>query len=93
MEKLNLHSVIIRKKEIIASDMDGETVMLSIETGKYYNLGKLGGVIWELLENSIKIQEIVNKLIEEYDVTRTQCEEEVISFANELYKQGLIEVI
>ena len=28
--------------------MDGEKVMLSINNGKYYNLGEIGGDIWEL---------------------------------------------
>lgn len=93
MENLNLNSVIIAKKEIAASDMDGETVMLSIETGKYYNLGQMGGAIWSLIENPIKIQDIINKLMEEYNVTKTQCEEEVLSFVNELYEQSLIEII
>ena len=31
----------------IVSDMGGEKVMLSIENGKYYNLGEMGGEIWE----------------------------------------------
>ena len=37
--------------------MDGEKVMLSIEKGKYYNLGLLGGVIWELIESPITGEE------------------------------------
>lgn len=93
MEKLDLSSIIKRKKEIVAADMDGETVMLSIETGKYYNLGVIGGEMWELLENSMKIEDIVNKLIQVYNVSKIKCEEEVLSFMNELLKKELIEII
>ena len=34
----------------IVSDMSGEKIMLSIEKGKYYNLGEIGGEIWELIQ-------------------------------------------
>ena len=33
----------------IVSDMGGEKVMLSVNKGKYYNLGEIGGDIWELI--------------------------------------------
>ena len=47
----------------IVSDMDGEKVMLSIQSGKYYNLGKLGGEIWELMKEPISIEALVATLL------------------------------
>ena len=42
----------------IVSDMDGEKVMLSIQSGKYYNLGTLGGEIWELMKEPISFETV-----------------------------------
>ena len=72
--------------------MDGEKVMLSIEKGKYYNLGVLGGVIWELIESPITGDELVKQLLEQYDVDQKECEEEVLSFLNHLKDEELITV-
>ena len=52
----------------IVSDMDGEKVMLSIQNGKYYNLGELGGEIWDLIKEPISTQELVHSLQSQYDV-------------------------
>ncbi|WP_368657354.1 lasso peptide biosynthesis PqqD family chaperone [Metabacillus halosaccharovorans] len=76
----------------IVSDMDGEKVMLSIENGKYYNLGEMGGVIWDLIQSPISINQLVNKLLDQYEVEKSKCEEEVITFLKTLHKEGLIKV-
>ena len=74
----------------IVSDMDGEKVMLSVHNGKYYNLGELGGEIWELIKEPLTIQELVASLLTQYDVNQTECEEQVITFLSQLKKEGLI---
>jgi DNA-directed RNA polymerase delta subunit len=75
----------------IVSDMDGEKVMLSIQNGKYYNLGQLGGEIWELMTHPVSIQEIVTALQSQYDVTQDECEEQVAAFLSQLLEEGLIQ--
>ncbi|MFJ7974850.1 lasso peptide biosynthesis PqqD family chaperone [Peribacillus sp. NPDC096379] len=76
----------------IVSDMDGETVMLSVHNGKYYNLGAIGGVIWELIKDSISIEELITTLQSQYDVEQTECEEQVHSFLDQLLEEGLIKI-
>ena len=47
--ELNLDSIIKRNPEMVSSDMDGETVMMSMENGEYYGLDPIGSRIWELI--------------------------------------------
>ncbi|MGJ9382800.1 lasso peptide biosynthesis PqqD family chaperone [Salipaludibacillus sp. CF4.18] len=82
---------ISQKSGNIVSDMDGEKVMLSINNGKYYNLGDIGGEIWELIEKPIAIDSLVNTLMSTYDVDKNQCEEHVLSFLEMLHKEDLIQ--
>ncbi|MOA65571.1 hypothetical protein D3C78_1920130 [compost metagenome] len=72
--------------------MDGDTVMLSIESGKYYNLGKVGGRIWELATSPIIVSQIVDTLVSEYSIERVQCEQQVVQFVTTLYKENLIQL-
>lgn len=89
-EKNLLNSVIVQIPGNIVSDMDGEKVMLNIENGKYYNLGNLGGVIWEMLKEPISIDSLVLTLLSEYEVERELCEQQVYVFVENLYLEGLI---
>ncbi|KIV54141.1 metallophosphoesterase [Aneurinibacillus migulanus] len=74
----------------IASDMDGEKVMLNIQQGKYYNLGELGGEIWELMKTPISMEKLVTTLLSQYDVEPNECEEQVTTFLNQLLEEDLI---
>jgi hypothetical protein len=89
-QKITKNTLISQKQGNIVSDMDGEKVMLSIQSGKYYNLGELGGEIWELMKEPILIQELVTTLQSQYDVGRTECEEQVTAFLNQLIEEDLV---
>ena len=78
------------KPGILAADMDGETVMMDAATGKYYNLSEVGGRIWTLTEHPLTSDELVQALIDEYDVDRVQCEEDIKSFMDQIVQTGLI---
>jgi hypothetical protein len=76
----------------IVSDMDGEKVMLSIQNGKYYNLGEVGGEIWECIKEPVSIGELISKLMEQYTVEQSDCEEQVLSFLESLFEEGIIQI-
>lgn len=84
--------LIVQGKGSIVSEMGKEKVMLSIENGKYYNLGELGGEIWDLLTDPMTVQQIVEQLLERYDVEQPVCEQQVQEFVSQLAKEKLIEV-
>ena len=48
-------SVLTRREGLMTADMNGSAVMMDIMTGKYYNLGEIGGRIWELLEEPMTL--------------------------------------
>lgn len=93
IEMTDLKTVIVRNPEIVASDMDGETVMMHIETGKYYNLGKTGGFIWNLLEEPMRMEALIEKLMDKFEVTREQCEQDTLAFLQKLGRNGLVQII
>ncbi|MEB3100765.1 lasso peptide biosynthesis PqqD family chaperone [Ferviditalea candida] len=83
---------IIQSKGNIISDMDGEKVMLNVQKGKYYNLGEIGGVIWDLLEQPVSANQVIAELMAQYEVEQSECEEQVLAFLKLLFDEGLIEI-
>ncbi len=85
-----LSSVVEKTEGNIVSDMNGEKVMLSIEKGKYYNLGEIGGDIWGYIDSKRSILDIVTELLISYEIDQSQCEEQVLNFINSLVEEGLV---
>ncbi|WP_096435085.1 lasso peptide biosynthesis PqqD family chaperone [Alteribacter populi] len=91
-QSISLNHYVTQKPGNIVSDMDGEKVMLSVENGKYYNLGLMGGEIWDFMNEPILIGEVINGLLAQYDVEDSVCQEQVLSFLEMLRKEELIEL-
>ena len=84
-------TVICRNPSAISSELDGEAVILDMESGKYHGLDSTGTKIWALLEDKISLDDIVLQLIEEYSVERQQCTTEVEEFINRMVDLDLVE--
>jgi hypothetical protein len=90
MTEISMDSVISRSDEIVASEIDDEIVMMSIEKGAYYALDPVGSCIWELMETPIKVSELVDRLIVRYEVDRDTCERDVMVFLEELHERRIL---
>jgi hypothetical protein len=89
---ISLGQSVVQIKGNIVSNMGGEKVMLSVKNGKYYNLGDIGGAIWDLIEEKTSVNQLVIKLMSNYEVAQSECEDQVISFLELLFEEGLIEI-
>jgi hypothetical protein len=79
-----------RNEQIINGTLDDNLVMLHIEKGKYYGLNPVGRRIWELLEQPKSAEQLVQALLEEYEVAEQQCRDEVAAFLNSALDSGII---
>lgn len=89
MADITLDTVVSRGAEHVEAQMAGQTVMMSIPRGKYFAVEGTGQRIWELMAEPVTVGEIVDRLVEEYDVDRDRCAGEVINFLGELLQNGL----
>ena len=81
---------ITRTPSVLSSAIDDEIVMMSMEQGMYYNLNPMGSAIWAMLETPHTFNEIIEKLMDEYDVDKATCEAETTEFLESLAERNLI---
>lgn len=87
---MTLDTKLVRNHQLTTAELDGEVVMLSLETNRYYGLNSVGTRIWELLAQPMTLSMVCDTLMNEYDVTRAQCEREVFEVAQRLLDEKLI---
>ena len=91
-EVLTPATVISRNPELVHSEIDGEVVMMSVDSGKYYSLDRIGSRIWELLEDPVSISVLVERLLREFQVERQTCVEDVIAFLRQLDDDDMLKI-
>ena len=91
-KKIESASIISQATGFLTSDIDGETVMMSIEKGKYFGLDAVGSRIWDLLESPTKLVDLINSLVAEFEVDPKNCELDVLEFLERLNTKGMLRV-
>jgi hypothetical protein len=84
-----LDRTMVASESAVYADLDGEAVLLNVDTGIYYGLDEVGTAIWRVLERGACETEIVERLLEEYDVEPAQLRGDVSTFLALLVDKGL----
>ena len=90
-QALNLDCIVQRDPDVIAAEADQDIVMVSIENGFYYGVSDVGREIWDAIEHPKKVSDLINDLTKTYNVDRSLCEEQTLSFLDDLLTEGLLQ--
>ena len=84
--------IFCRSTDSISTTLDDEAIILNISKGLYSSLDPVGTSIWDALEVPSTFQQISDRILSEYDVTREQCAQDLLLFLKELRANKLIVV-
>jgi hypothetical protein len=88
---VNRESVLaINVSRVVHETIDGETILLNLETGNYFSLDATGAVVWQLLQNTNIAAEIIDFFQKGRGAQAEEIEIAIISFITELVKEELI---
>ena len=91
-ERPLLSSVVTAAKDQVSTDLGGEVVILSLESGQYYGLNDVGSRIWELTQEPRSVAAIRDTILGEYEIDAEPCERDLLALLNDLSNAGLIQV-
>ena len=87
---MDLSIKIQRGEDYVFNEVDGELVMMNIETGSYATLNETGKSIWVLLEEPNSVENIMKELANEFDATSEQIQKDILPFLKKLFDQKII---
>jgi hypothetical protein len=89
MMALTTDTVIARSGTALSTEVDGEAVLIGIETGQYYGLDAVGTAIWRRIEQPCRFDVLCAGLIKEFEGDRTVIENETRIFIDLLVARDL----
>ena len=91
---MDIQTTLKRNPELLAVDMDGETVMMDMDSGNYFGINTVGSHIWEALENESKVTDIIETVNNHFEVrSDNNVQDDILSFLNDMLEQKLVEVV
>ena len=91
-QELNLNSTVSIAQDVVSCDLVDEAAILNMKDGVYYGLNPVGARIWNLIQNPLKVKEILEALVDEYDVDKETCQTDLMELLKQLLEKELIEI-
>ncbi len=89
---MNENSKVKLIKDLEVTELDGEKVMIDFSSGKYFLLKGAANEIWDYIQSPVPISDILQQLMNTYDVAEDTCRECTYSFLTQLKNYGFITV-
>lgn len=81
---MNLSDYPVPHAQVAARVVDGEAIIVLADAGEVNVLNPVGTRIWELIDGTRSVQQIVNKIETEYNVTAQAARQDVEEFLQQL---------
>ena len=78
--------------DVLISRLQEESVILNLDSERYFGLDDVGTRFLSVLTNSESIEAAYQALLEEYDVDREVLRGDLVALIENLSQQGIIEV-
>ena len=92
MRSFKPEDMLSRAQEMLSTELDQETILMSIDAGAYYGLKGPAQSIWEKFESPVTFSALVDMLVKEYRITPEACAADLKGFLAEMEREGLLHV-
>jgi hypothetical protein len=87
-----MNKTVAAVKDQVSCALDGDTVILHLGSGTYYGLNAVGSTIWNLIQEPLTIDDIHNRLLQQYEADAGDCKRDLLNLLDDLTKAGLVEI-
>ena len=84
-----LDKIYKKNENFVFRKIEGETILVPIkdnvgDMGSIYNLNKMAAFVWEQVDGVKSLQDIKNRLLEEYEVSFREAEDDLLEYIAQL---------
>ncbi len=95
-EQVNMDDVYTQSEDVVSREIEGEYILVPITAGigdmedEIYSLNPAGRAIWDKLDGEKSLNTIKQELLDEYEATEKDVENDITGFINELYQRRMV---
>jgi Coenzyme PQQ synthesis protein D (PqqD) len=85
----------VRNQEVVSRKIEGELIIVPIRRGvgdlnSLYTLNPVGSTLWEFMTESHTVNEMVERVCDEFDVREAQAQLDIESFLDSMLEEKLV---
>ena len=89
---VDISTSVVPSPEVLVQELDGEAVLLNLESERYFGLDDVGTRVWQHLLEHRRLDQVCAELLKEYDVDESTLRADVLRLVQELIEAGIVSV-
>lgn len=95
---LSTGTICLPSDDVVAREIEGELIIVPLVAGmgdvddELYTLNPTGQAIWQRLDGTRTLGQIVDDLAQEYDAPRASIEQDVLGLMGELFRRRMVSI-
>ncbi|MGH8883784.1 MAG: PqqD family protein [Egibacteraceae bacterium] len=81
----------VRDGATIWREVDGETIVLALQSSRYLGLNRTGTVLWPTMVEGTTTMDLIDLLVSRFAIDRDRAESDVAAFVGSCRARGLLE--
>lgn len=90
MSDVSLDTRVAVSEDTVFRELDGEAVILQLESGMYYGLDPVGTRLWQLIDQHGQLRPVYDAALEEFDVEPAQLRNDLLVLVTDLVAKQLV---
>jgi hypothetical protein len=75
---------------VVSQVIDGEAILIDLESGVYYSMDEVGATLWSLIEAQCRLEDVVSEITARYDAPRERVEADVLRVVADFVRENLV---
>jgi len=89
---LSPESIVVATSDQVSCPLGDESAILNLKNSVYYGVNPVAASVWKMLAQPRRIGELRDALVEEYEVDRERCEQDLMALLSKMRDEGLIDI-
>jgi len=87
---MDLNQKVKFAETVFSQEVDGEMVLLDMNSENYFGLDETGSAIWQAMQKTGSLQEVYEAMLAQYEVEPEVLEQDILTFVEKLIESGLV---
>ncbi|MGB7053001.1 MAG: PqqD family protein [Acidimicrobiales bacterium] len=83
-------TIVGRRDRVMSQQVEGDAVLLDIESGEYFALNDVGGLVWDLCDGSRSVADVAELISAEFEVDKSMALTDALELLESLAGVGLV---
>jgi len=90
--RVSLQDTVKISSDVVFRNLDGEAVLLNLQSGIYFGLNETGTKIWGILSENESLERVYSLILQEYAVEPDLAKRDLLELTAQLVEKGLVTV-